>query len=56
MKSMPGNMYHSPGQSVEMVASVRGLHHHLIPATLNFTLPDAACPVNVIAGQAQSAE
>ena len=54
-KSYFGNLG-SSGGAVEMVASVLGLHHHLIPATLNFTRPDPACPVNVVAGQAQSAE
>ncbi|MHB8969502.1 MAG: beta-ketoacyl-[acyl-carrier-protein] synthase family protein [Pirellulaceae bacterium] len=45
------------GGAVEMVASVLGLHHGLIPPTLNYSEPDPACPVNVVSGQSrQSAQ
>jgi 3-oxoacyl-[acyl-carrier-protein] synthase II len=42
--------------AVEMVASVLGLHHGLIPTTLNYAHPDPACPVNVVRGDLQRAE
>jgi 3-oxoacyl-[acyl-carrier-protein] synthase II len=54
-KSYFGNLG-SSGGAVEMVASVLGLHHGLIPATLNYSVPDPACPVNVVSGQGQQSE
>ncbi|MHB8863871.1 MAG: beta-ketoacyl-[acyl-carrier-protein] synthase family protein [Pirellulaceae bacterium] len=53
-KSYFGNLG-SSGGAVEMAASVLGLHHGLIPATLNYSVPDPACPVNVVAGQTRQA-
>jgi 3-oxoacyl-[acyl-carrier-protein] synthase II len=44
------------GGAVEMVASVLGIHHGLIPATLNYSVADPACPVNVVSGQGQPSE
>jgi len=39
------------GGAVELAASVLGLGHGLVPATLNYETPDPACPVNVVAGE-----
>ena len=38
------------GGTVELVASVLGLAHGVVPATLNYERPDPACPVNVVHG------
>jgi len=39
------------GGAVELVASVLGLGHGLVPPTLNYETPDPACPVNVVHGE-----
>jgi len=52
LKSYFGNLGASGG-AVEMVASVLAFAHGRIPATLNYTDPDPACPVNVVAGETQ---
>jgi len=52
LKSYFGNLGASGG-AVEMVASVLAFAHGRIPATLNYTDPDPACPVNVVAGESQ---
>ena len=36
------------GGAVELAASVLGLEHGLVPATLNYETPDPRCPVNVV--------
>jgi len=48
-KSFFGNIG-SGGGAVELVASVIGLRHGLVPPTLNYTTPDPACPSQVVAG------
>jgi 3-oxoacyl-[acyl-carrier-protein] synthase II len=48
VKSYIGNLG-AGGGTTEMAASVLGLHHGLIPATLNYDRPDPACPVAVAA-------
>ena len=50
LKSYFGNLGASGG-AVEMVASVMAFAHGRIPTTLNYTQPDPACPVNVVAGE-----
>ena len=47
-KSFFGNIG-SGGGAVEMVASVLGLKNGLVPPTLNYTTPDPACPIQVVA-------
>ena len=54
-KSYFGNLGASGG-AVEMVASVLAFAHGRIPTTLNYTQPDAACPVNVVAGEPQETQ
>ncbi len=49
-KSYFGNLSAGTG-AVEMAASVVALEKGEIPATLNYTRPDPACPVNVIHGK-----
>ena len=49
VKSYVGNLG-AAGGSTELAASVLGLHHGLVPATLNYEEPDPACPVAVTAG------
>jgi 3-oxoacyl-[acyl-carrier-protein] synthase II len=49
VKSYIGNLG-AAGGSTEMAASVLGLHHGLVPATLNYEEPDPACPVRVTTG------
>jgi 3-oxoacyl-[acyl-carrier-protein] synthase II len=36
--------------TTELAASILGLEHGLVPATLNYAEPDPACPVPVVAG------
>jgi len=38
------------GAMLELAASVVGMGRGLVPATLNYRTPDAACPVNVVHG------
>lgn len=40
------------GGAIELVGSVLALQHEEVPATLNYQTPDAACPVNVVHGEA----
>lgn len=54
-KSYFGDVGSSCG-AVEMVASVLALQHEQIPATLNYSQPDADCPVNVVHDQPQAAD
>ena len=49
VKSYIGNLG-AAGGTTELAASVLGLHHGLMPATLNYEEPDPACPVAVTAG------
>ena len=44
VKSYIGNLG-AAGGTTELAASVLGLHHGLVPATLNYEEPDPACPV-----------
>lgn len=48
-----GQLFAATG-AVEMVASILGLQHGLVPPTLNYASPDAECPVNVVSGEAIS--
>jgi 3-oxoacyl-[acyl-carrier-protein] synthase II len=48
VKSYIGNLG-AAGGTVELAASVLGLHHGLVPATLNYDEPDPECPINVAA-------
>lgn len=47
-KSYFGNLG-AGGGAVETVAAVMSLEHAVVPVTLNYEKPDAACPVNVVA-------
>jgi 3-oxoacyl-[acyl-carrier-protein] synthase II len=49
-KSFFGNLG-AGGGAVEMVASILALTHGLVPPTLNYQRPDAACPIRVIHGE-----
>jgi 3-oxoacyl-[acyl-carrier-protein] synthase II len=49
VKSYIGNLG-AAGGAAELAASVLGLHHGLVPATLNYEEPDPECPVAVTAG------
>lgn len=46
-KSYFGNLG-SGGAAVDFVAAVLALQHRQIPPTLNYRVPDPACPVNVV--------
>lgn len=50
-KSFFGNIG-SGGGAVEMAASVLAFDADVVPATLNFEIPDPECPVNVVHGHA----
>lgn len=50
LKSYMGNSAAGCG-SLELAASLVGLHHGVIPHTLNYETPDPDCPLNVVAGQ-----
>jgi 3-oxoacyl-[acyl-carrier-protein] synthase II len=49
-KSYFGNLG-TGGGAVELAASVLGLVYGEVPATLNFEMPDAKCPVDVTRGE-----
>lgn len=49
-KSFFGNLGAGSG-TVEMVASVLGLHYGEIPVTLNYAQPDPECPIDVVHGK-----
>ncbi len=53
-KSYFGNLGAGTG-AVELVASLLALRDSMIPATLNYEQPDAACPIQVVHGTAQPA-
>jgi 3-oxoacyl-[acyl-carrier-protein] synthase II len=42
--------------AIEMAASVLALKHGRAPRTLNYEVPDPACPINVIRGESLSLE
>jgi 3-oxoacyl-[acyl-carrier-protein] synthase II len=48
-KSYLGNLGAGSG-TTEIVASLLAFHHGVLPPTLNFEIPDPACPVMVSAG------
>jgi 3-oxoacyl-[acyl-carrier-protein] synthase II len=48
VKSFIGNLS-SAGSTVELIASLLALQHGTVPATLNYTDPDPACPIAVSA-------
>jgi 3-oxoacyl-[acyl-carrier-protein] synthase II len=52
VKSYLGNAG-AAGGPLELAASVLGLHHGAVPATLNYEQADPECPVNVVAGAPQ---
>jgi 3-oxoacyl-[acyl-carrier-protein] synthase II len=49
-KSYFGNLGAGAG-AVEMLVSVLGLKHGLVPPTLNYRRPDPACPIRVVHGE-----
>jgi 3-oxoacyl-[acyl-carrier-protein] synthase II len=49
VKSYLGNLG-AAGGTAELAASVLGLHHGVVPATLNYENPDPECPIRVAAG------
>jgi len=51
-KSYFGNLGAGSG-TTELAASVLAMEHGQVPRTLNYEDPDPACPLAVIAGQAQ---
>lgn len=51
-KSYFGNLG-AGGATTELTASLLGVSHGTVPATLNYEEPDPACPVQVIAGAAR---
>ncbi|HEY3936059.1 MAG TPA: beta-ketoacyl-[acyl-carrier-protein] synthase family protein [Bryobacteraceae bacterium] len=53
-KSMHGHTLGAAG-AIEAIATILALQHGLIPPTVNFTAPDPACHLRVIANQAQPA-
>jgi 3-oxoacyl-[acyl-carrier-protein] synthase II len=50
LKSYFGNVGGGTG-AMELAASILGFAQGLVPMTLNYEVPDPACPVEVIAGQ-----
>ncbi len=48
-KSLFGNAG-AGGGALELLASLLGLRHGLVPPTLNYERPDPQCPVNIVAG------
>jgi 3-oxoacyl-[acyl-carrier-protein] synthase II len=44
------------GALTELAASLLGMQHGVVPATLNYEEPDPACPVTVIAGSPRRVE
>ncbi len=53
MKSVLGNSGAGSG-TLELAASVIGLQHGVIPATLNCDNPNPDCPLNIVRGEPQS--
>jgi 3-oxoacyl-[acyl-carrier-protein] synthase II len=51
-KSYIGNLG-AGGAPSELAASLLAFQHGLVPATLNYEVPDPACPVDVLAGSAR---
>ncbi len=54
-KSMHGHTLGAAG-AIEGAATILGLHNKLLPPNANFTEPDPACNINVIANEALPAE
>jgi nodulation protein E len=52
-KSMHGHTLGAAG-AIEAIATLLSLRHGIMPPTVNFTSADPACPLNVVANQAQS--
>ncbi len=50
IKSYLGNSGAGSGM-MELAASLVGLSHGVIPATLNYDIPDPQCPLNVVSGR-----
>jgi 3-oxoacyl-[acyl-carrier-protein] synthase II len=50
IKSYMGNLG-SAGGTVEMAASILAINEGVVPTTLNYDIPDANCPIDVIHGQ-----
>jgi 3-oxoacyl-[acyl-carrier-protein] synthase II len=55
MKSYFGNLG-AGGGAVELVSSVLALNSGVIPATINYEVPDPNCPVNVVHNGPQSSK
>jgi nodulation protein E len=53
-KSMHGHALGAAG-AIEAVACLLGLKHGIVPPTVNFTAPDPACDLNIVANTAQHA-
>lgn len=53
-KSMHGHTLGAAG-AIEAIATLLTLRHGIIPPTVNFTNPDPACPLHVVANEAQPA-
>jgi 3-oxoacyl-[acyl-carrier-protein] synthase II len=54
-KSYMGNSGAGSG-TLELAASLIGLHHGVVPRTLNYDVPDPECPLNIVAGEALAIE
>jgi len=50
LKSYFGNCGSGCGL-LELAGSLLGLHHGVVPATLNYETPDPDCPLNVVHGE-----
>lgn len=50
LKSYMGNSGAGSGM-LELAGSLLGLHHGVIPHTLNYETPDPQCPLNIVAGK-----
>jgi nodulation protein E len=53
-KSMHGHALGAAG-AIEAVACLLALKHGIVPPTVNFTTPDPACDLNIVANTAQHA-
>ena len=54
-KSMHGHTLGAAG-AVEAIATLLALKHGVVPPTVNFTRPDPACNLNIVANQARESD
>lgn len=54
-KSMHGHTLGAAG-AIEGVATLLALRNSLIPPTVNYTIPDPACSLNIVASEARAAD